>query len=435
MKLNKVENLDNQVVSLEIQVEKEEFEKACEEAYKKQKGSITVPGFRKGKAPKKMIEKLYGSAVFYEEAVNNSYFKAYREAVEESGIEPIDQPELDITSLDENGYTFTAKVQTPPVVTVKEYKGLSAPKDAVTVSEDDINAEIERMRKRNSSVETVDRAANNGDIVNIDYEGSVDGELFEGGSAKGYDLTLGSNSFIPGFEDQLIGASAGEEKEVKVTFPEDYHAENLKGKEAVFKCTVHEVKETILPELDDEFAKDVTEDCDTMEQLTEKIKKNLTESREKAADAQFEESLLDALLEQTEVTVPEVMIRSQLDTIMEDMSMRMQMQGLNLETYLQLTGSTFEQMREGYREQATRQVRINLALREIAKQENITVTDEDVENEYNRLAENYSMSLENVKQAVGPNGIKRDLLVDRALKVLKDNAVVTEKKEDTEEAK
>ena len=411
------------------------MKKACEEAYKKQKGSITVPGFRKGKAPKKMIEKLYGSAVFYEEAVNNSYFKAYREAVEESGIEPIDQPELDITSLDENGYTFTAKVQTPPVVTVKEYKGLSAPKDAVTVSEDDINAEIERMRKRNSSVETVDRAANNGDIVNIDYEGSVDGELFEGGSAKGYDLTLGSNSFIPGFEDQLIGASAGEEKEVKVTFPEDYHAENLKGKEAVFKCTVHEVKETILPELDDEFAKDVTEDCDTMEQLTEKIKKNLTESREKAADAQFEESLLDALLEQTEVTVPEVMIRSQLDTIMEDMSMRMQMQGLNLETYLQLTGSTFEQMREGYREQATRQVRINLALREIAKQENITVTDEDLENEYNRLAENYSMSLENVKHAVGPNGIKRDLLVDRALKVLKDNAVVTEKKEDTEEAK
>jgi len=317
---------------------------------------------------------------------------------------------------------------------VKEYKGLSATKEEAKVEDGDIDAEIDRMRRRNSSVETVERAAQLGDTVNIDFEGFVDGVAFEGGKGEKYDLVLGSGSFIPGFENQLVGVSAGEEKDVEVTFPEEYHAEDLKGKPAVFKCKVHEVKETILPELDDEFAKDVSDDCETLAELREKIKKNLTETRQRTLDGQYEEALLDKLIENTEVEIPEVMIRSQLDRIMEDMSMRMQMQGLNMETYLQMTGSTFESMREMYREQATRQVKISLALAQVAKLENIEITDEMVEAEYARLSEMYGMPLERVKEAVGPNGIKRDLVTDKALAVVKDSAKAKKARKTTKKA-
>lgn len=426
MKLNKVEKEKN-IVSLEVQVGAEEFNAACNTAYKRNVGKINVPGFRKGKAPRKMIEKMYGEGVFFEDAVNIAYPKAYREAVEEADIEPIDQADVEITDLNKDGFTFVAKVQVPPEVTVKEYKGLTAPKLPVEVKDEDVAAELKRLQDRNSSIATVERPAKDGDTVNLDFEGSVDGVPFEGGKGEKYDLVLGSGSFIPGFEEQLVGASAGEEKEIGVTFPEEYHAEELKGKPAVFKCKINEVKETILPELDDEFAKDVTDDCETLDQLKKKITDSIAENRKRTSDGQFEEELLDKLVaeDNMEAEVPDVMVQSQLDHIMEDLSMRMQMQGLNLETYLQMTGMNFESMRDTYKDQALRQVKISLALAKVAELEGVDITDEDVEKEYARMSEEYKMPLERVKAAVSPRGVKQDLRTSRALAAVKDSAVAT----------
>ncbi len=421
MKLKSVEKLENSKVMLEVQVEKAEFDAAMDRSYRKNVSRINIPGFRKGKAPRKIIERMYGTSIFMEDAVNFAFPAAYDAAVEEAKIEPVDEPQVELDELDDNGFTFKATVVVKPEVTLGEYKGLTANKLEVIVSDVDINDELNRLRERNARMINVDRAAAEGDTVVIDFEGFVDGMPFEGGKAEKHNLKLGSNHFIPGFEDQLIGAVAGADVDVNVTFPEEYHAEDLAGKPAVFKVKVLEVKETELPELDDEFAKDVSE-MDTLDALKEDIKSKIAEGRQRMSDEAFENAVLDQIVDNMTVELPEVMIERQLDRIAEDFANRVSAQGITMDAYLQMSGMDMEGFRKNFREGAERQVKVTLALEKIAELEKLGVTAEDVEAEYNKLAEQYGMPVERVKSYIPEGAMKQDIISIKTSEFIRDNS-------------
>ena len=425
MELKNTEKQEHSVVALTIEITKAEFEAAKDKAFKKTGKNITVPGFRKGHAPRKMIEKLYGEGVFFEEAFNIIYPDAMDMAVEKSGIKPVGRADVDLGDpAEEGGLTIIAKVPVEPEVELGEYKGVEVEKETVKVPAADVKAELNRLAQRNARTETVDRKAKKNDTVDIDFEGFVDGVAFEGGKAEHHALTLGSGTFIPGFEDQLIGCKAGDEKDVVVTFPEEYHAKELAGKEAVFKCKVHKVEETILPEIDDEFAKDVSDTCETLDDLKKEISERLKKERQEAADHAFEEKVLDAVIENMKADIPQAMIESQIDSIVQDFSYRLQMQGMQLDQYLKMSGTEMGAFRAMFREQAEHQVKSRLVLEKVAELENIAVSDTELEEEYAKMAEQYGMEVDKVKSIVSAEALTGDLKISNALEFLKKNAKV-----------
>ena len=416
MELKNTEKQEHSVVALTIEITKAEFEAAKDKAFKKTGKNITVPGFRKGKAPRKMIEKLYGEGVFFEEAFNIIYPDAMEMAVEKSGIKPVGRADVDLGDpAEEGGLTIIAKVPVEPEVELGEYKGIEVEKETVKVLQADVKAELNRMAQRNARTETVERKAKKNDTVDIDFEGFVDGVPFEGGKAEHHELTLGSGAFIPGFEDQLIGCKAGDEKDVVVTFPEEYHAKELAGKEATFKCKVHKVEETILPEIDDEFAKDVSDTCETLDDLKKEITERLKAERQEAADA-----VIDGM----KADIPAAMIDAQVDTIVQDFGYRLQMQGMGLEQYLKMTGTEMGAFRAMFQSQAERQVKTRLALQKVVELEGITVSDKELEEEYAKMAEQYKMEVEKVKAIVSKEALEGDLKISNALEFIKKNAKV-----------
>ena len=425
MELKNTEKQEHSVVALTIEITKAEFEAAKDKAFKKAGKNITVPGFRKGKAPRKMIEKLYGEGVFFEEAFNIIYPDAMEMAVEKAGIKPVGRADVDLGDpAEEGGLTIIAKVPVKPEVELSEYKGIAAEKETVKVPAAEVKAELNRLAQRNARTETVERKAKKNDTVDIDFEGSVDGVPFEGGKAEHHALTLGSGTFIPGFEDQLIGCKAGDEKDVVVTFPEDYHAKELAGKEAVFKCKVHKVEETILPAIDDEFAKDVSDTCETLDDLKKEISDRLKKQKQEAADHDFEEKVLDGLIEKLQADIPQAMIESQIDSIVQDFGYRIQMQGMSLDQYLKMTDTEPGAFRAMFREQAERQVKTRLALEKVAELENIAVSDTELDEEYAKMAEQYKMDVEKVKSFVAADALRDDLKVSNALELVKKHAKV-----------
>ena len=425
MELKNTEKQEHSVVALTIEITKAEFEAAKDKAFKKTGKNITVPGFRKGKAPRKMIEKLYGEGVFFEEAFNIIYPDAMEMAVEKSGIKPVGRADVDLGDpAEEGGLTIIAKVPVEPEVELGEYKGIEVEKETVKVLQADVKAELNRMAQRNARTETVERKAKKNDTVDIDFEGFVDGVPFEGGKAEHHELTLGSGAFIPGFEDQLIGTKIGEDKDVTVTFPEEYHAKELAGKEATFKCKVHKVEETILPEIDDEFAKDVSDTCETLDDLKKEITERLKAERQEAADNAFEEKVLDAVIDGMKADIPAAMIDSQVDTIVQDFGYRLQMQGMGLEQYLKMTGTEMGAFRAMFQSQAERQVKTRLALQKVVELEGITVSDTELEEEYAKMAEQYKMEVEKVKAIVSKEALEGDLKISNALEFIKKNAKV-----------
>ena len=425
MELKNTEKQEHSVVALTIEITKAEFEAAKDKAFKKTGKNITVPGFRKGHAPRKMIEKLYGEGVFFEEAFNIIYPDAMDMAVEKSGIKPVGRADVDLGDpAEEGGLTIIAKVPVEPEVELGEYKGIEVEKETVKVPAADVKAELNRLAQRNARTETVDRKAKKNDTVDIDFEGFVDGVAFEGGKAEHHMLTLGSGSFIPGFEDQLIGCKAGDEKDVVVTFPEEYHAKELAGKEAVFKCKVHKVEDTILPELDDEFAKDVSDTCETLDDLKKEISDRLKKERQEAADRAFEDKLMDVVIEGMKADIPQAMVESQVDALVQDFGYRLQMQGMALDQYLKMTGTEMGAFRAMFREQADRQVKTRLALEKVAELENIAVSDKELDEEYAKMAEQYGMEVDKVKSIVSAEALSGDLKISNALEFLKKNAKV-----------
>ena len=425
MELKNTEKQEHSVVALTIEITKAEFEAAKDKAFKKTGKNIPVPGFRKGKAPRKMSEKLYGEGVFFEEAFNIIYPDAMEMAVEKSGIKPVGRADVDLGDpAEEGGLTIIAKVPVEPEVELGEYKGIEVEKETVKVLQADVKAELNRMAQRNARTETVERKAKKNDTVDIDFEGFVDGVPFEGGKAEHHELTLGSGAFIPGFEDQLIGCKAGDEKDVVVTFPEEYHAKELAGKEATFKCKVHKVEETILPEIDDEFAKDVSDTCETLDDLKKEITERLKAERQEAADNAFEEKVLDAVIDGMKADIPAAMIDAQVDTIVQDFGYRLQMQGMGLEQYLKMTGTEMGAFRAMFKDQAERQVKTRLALQKVVELEGITVSDKELEEEYAKMAEQYKMEVEKVKAIVSKEALEGDLKISNALEFIKKNAKV-----------
>ncbi|MBR5542991.1 MAG: trigger factor [Oscillospiraceae bacterium] len=424
MKLKSTEKLENGKVCLEIQVEKPEFDDAMEKAYLKNKSKISVPGFRKGKAPRAMIERMYGAGVFTEDAINIAYPAAFEAAIKESGYEPVDYPEVELVDINDDGFTMKTTVTVKPEVKLGKYKGVEAEKPAVSVTKKDVEAELSVMLERNARLVTVERPAKDGDTVLIDFEGFVDGVAFEGGKSENHSLKLGSNQFIPGFEAQLVDKSAGDDVDVNVTFPKEYHAEDLAGKEAVFKVKIHEVKETELPALDDEFAKDVSE-FETLDELKKSIEKKIRETREKMSNDAFEAAIVKAVVSKMKVEIPEVMIEAQLDNISNDFAQRLEMQGIPFDQYLEMMQSNIEDFRKNFRSQAEDQVKSRLALEAISKAEKIEPTDEDVEAEYTKLSEQYGMPVERIRSFISPDAMKSDLYTIKALQFLRENAVAT----------
>lgn len=425
MELKNTEKQEHSVVALTIEITKAEFEAAKDKAFKKTGKNITVPGFRKGHAPRKMIEKLYGEGVFFEEAFNIIYPDAMEMAVEKSGIKPVGRADVDLGDpAEEGGLTIIAKVPVEPEVELGEYKDIEVEKETVKVPAADVKAELNRLAQRNARTETVDRKAKKNDTVDIDFEGFVDGVPFDGGKAEHHMLTLGSGAFIPGFEDQLIGCKAGDEKDVVVTFPEEYHAKELAGKEAVFKCKVHKVEETILPELDDEFAKDVSDTCETLDDLKKEISDRLKKERQEAADRAFEDKLMDVVIEGMKADIPQAMVESQIDSFVQDFGYRLQMQGMTLEQYIKMTGTEMGAFRAMFRDQADRQVKTRLALEKVAELENIAVSDKELDEEYAKMAEQYGMEVDKVKSIVSAEALSGDLKISNALELIKKNAKV-----------
>ena len=424
MSLVSKNNVETNKFELEVLVPAEEFEKACERVYKKKVKRIEVPGFRKGHAPRKTIEKLYGEGIFFEDAVNDVYPGALQSAVEEAELEIVCRPEVEVTDVSkENGVTFKAVCTVKPEVVVKDYKGIKASKEVAEVTDVDITAEIDRMRERNArTVDVEGRAVENGDIVSIDFEGFLNGEPFDGGKGENFSLTIGSGQFIPGFEEQIIGHNVGDEFDVNVTFPEDYHAEELKGKETTFKVKLHGISTKELPEADDEFAKDVSE-FDTLEELKEDIRKRQAEANEKKAASEFENKLIDAVIENMEAEIPAEMYEVRIDEMIRDFEYRLQSQGLNLDMYLQYSGLDKDSFRKTFEAQAQRQVKIRLALEKIVEVEGIEPTEEEIEKEYARLAEAYKMDAEKLKPMIPAADVKKDVAVNKAIDLIRDSAV------------
>ncbi|MBQ1704563.1 MAG: trigger factor [Clostridia bacterium] len=429
MKLTNVEKKEKNQVALAIAVEPEVFEEACEKSYRKNVHSINLQGFRKGHAPRKIIERIYGKEVFYEDAMNFCIPDAYEAAVKEAGIDVVSQPELSDFDVQEDGtFVFNALVYVKPEVVVKDYKGLAAEKDDTAVTAEEVEAEINRMQQRNARLVPVDRKAQNGDTVNLDFEGFVDGVAFEGGKGEKFDLALGSGTFIPGFEDQLVGKKAEEECDVNVTFPEAYQEKKLAGKPAVFKCRINEVKESQKPELDDEFAKDVSE-FDTLAELKADIEKKIGERKTESAKNAFQEKLMDQVIATMEAEIPDAMVDSQLDRIEEDFGYRLAMQGMDLENYLKMQGMDHNSFRMIFRDQALRQVKIRLALEQIAKMENLDVSEDEINAEYQKLCDQNKMEMERVKALLPAEDLKMDLVCQKANDFVIENAVEKAKEE------
>ncbi len=429
MKINSINKLEKSIVELEIAVEETVFKKAVDEAFAKTAPNITVPGFRKGHAPRKMIERMYGTGQFYEQAINATYEEAYDAAIEESGIEAVGRAEMDIKSVDETGYVFTVKIPVRPEITLGRYKGLKAEKNEVKITAAQVDEELEHIRKSHArTVEVTGRAAQKGDTAIIDFEGFVEGVAFDGGKGENYNLVLGSGSFIPGFEEQLIGKNAGDETTVNVTFPEEYHEKSLAGKAAQFNCKIHELKVEQLPELDDDFAKDVSE-FDTLADYKTDIKKNLTAQAQSQADRAVEQQLLDAVVEDMQADVPDAMVEGQIDTMVSEYDQNMRRQGLDLATYLKYIDSDMTSFRQNFQEPAEKTVRSRLALEEVVKAENIVVGEEEIEAEYKRVSEGYGVELEQVKAFIPADQLTMDLAVDIALKFVVAQAEVKTVKE------
>ncbi|MBR5391192.1 MAG: trigger factor [Clostridia bacterium] len=429
MKLTNVEKKEKNQVALAIAVEPEIFEAACEKSYRKNIRSINIQGFRKGHAPRKMVERLYGKEVFYEDAMNFCIPDAYEAAVKEAGLEVVSQPALSDFDVQEDGtFVFNALVYVKPEVVVKDYKGLEAEKEDAAVSAEEVEGEVARMQQRNARLVSVDREAQNGDTVNLDFEGFVDDVAFEGGKGEKFDLELGSGAFIPGFEDQLVGKKAEEECDVNVTFPEAYQEKSLAGKPAVFKCRINEVKESQKPELDDEFAKDVSE-FDTLAELKADIEKKLAERKAESAKNAFQENLMDQVIATMEGDIPDAMVDSQLDRIEEDFGYRLAMQGMQLEQYLKMQGMDHNSFRMIFRDQALRQVKIRLALEEIAKMENLDVSEDEINAEYQKLCDQNKMEMERVKELLPAEDLKMDLLCQKANDFVIENAVAKAKED------
>lgn len=424
-----VEKLEKNMAKLTIEVAAEEFEKAIQGAYLKQKSRISIPGFRKGKVPRAMIEKMYGVAIFYEDAANALIPEAYAKALEEEECKALDivsQPNIDVVQIEKGkSFIFTAEVATKPEVTLGEYKGVEVPKADLEVTDEEVEAELKKEQEKNSRRVTVeDRAVENGDIVTLDFEGFVDGVAFEGGKGENYPLTIGSNAFIPGFEEQLIGAKAGEAVEVNVTFPEEYQAKELAGKAAVFKCQIHKIEAKELPALDDEFAKDVSE-FDTMDAYRADIKKNLETRKADAAKRAKEDAAVEKAVENAQMDIPEAMIETQVRQQVNDFAARMQAQGLSMQDYMKYTGSTIEMMQDQMRPQAEKRIRTRLVLEKVAETENIEVSDERMNEEIAKMAEAYKTDVEKLKEAMGDfekEQMKKDIAVQDAVTLIADAA-------------
>lgn len=425
MKVLKNEARENSQVYLEIEIEQDAFEAALERSYKKNVKNINIPGFRKGKAPRKFIEKMYGEAIFYEDAINFAFPAAYDEAVKEAKLDTVSQPEVDIVSVGEGaGCVLSVLVTVKPEVKLGDYKSLKIEKTATEVTEEEVNAEIKKAQENCARVTTLEEGTpENGDTVVLDFEGSVDGVPFEGGKGEGYNLELGSNTFIPGFEEQLVGKPLNDEVLVNVTFPEEYHAENLAGKPAVFKCVMHSIMKKELPELDDEFAKDVSE-FDTMDEYKADIMAKLKERHEQEDAQEYENTVLEKAAELMEADIPEVMIESQIDSYVNDMKYRVESQGLSFEQYMQFTGMTQEAMREQMRPQAEKGAKVALLIENVAKAEGISATDDDIEEEIKKLAEGYGMEADKVREIVMGNAdaIKQDIEFRKTVKFLVESA-------------
>ena len=416
-----VEKMEKNMAKLTIEVSAEELDKAMQNAYLKARGKISIPGFRKGKAPRKMIEQMYGKGIFLEDAANALIPEHYSKALEECDLEIVSQPEIDVTQAEPGkAFIFTAEVAVKPEVTLGEYKGVEVPKSETEITDEDIDAEIKKEQEKNSRTVTVeDRGAENGDITTIDFEGFVDGVAFEGGKGTDYPLTLGSGSFIPGFEDQLVGAKAGDHVEVNVTFPEEYQAAELAGKAAVFQCDVKKVETKELPELDDDFAQDVSE-FDTLAEYREDVKKNFTEKKEKEARAAKEKAI-----ENAEMEIPDAMLNTQVRQMMNDFASRMQSQGLTMEQYFQFTGMTAEKMQEEMKPQALKRIQTRLVLEKIAETENIEVSEDEVNEEISKMAEMYKMEADKLKELLGDRELeqmKKDMAVQKAVTLVADEA-------------
>lgn len=424
MKIVSHETLEKNRAELVIEIPEAEFEPALERAYRKNVGRMNVPGFRKGKAPRKMLEHMYGEGVFFEDAVNDSYHQAYLDAIAETGIDPVDHPDIEIMEIARTGYTFKAAVTTRPKVKLGQYKALHTVQPAIVVDENEIDEEIDRLRKRNSSVQTVERAAKQGDTIVFDFVGSIDGVPFEGGSAENFELKLGSGEFIPGFEEQLDGKTAGDDFDVNVSFPEDYHAPELAGKPAVFRCNLHEIKETLLPELDDEFAKDVSE-FDTLTELRDSIREKIHHTRVHEAEHAVEDALLDQVIAGMEADIPEVMIEHQLEDMMRDLTYRLQSRmRIDLDTYLSMTGGSLDDLKAERRPAAERQVKAALAFDAIAEAEGLAVSDEELDTEYARLSESYGLDVDTIKKQINPEGLIHDIRSFKASRIVTDTAEI-----------
>ena len=431
-----VEKLEKNMAKLTIEVSAEDLDKAMEKAYQKQKSRISLPGFRKGKAPRKMIESMYGKGVFMEDAVNSLVPQEYSKAIADCDLEIVSQPEINVTQMEPGkALIFTADVATKPEVTLGDYKGVEVPKTEIAVTDEEVDAEVKKEQDKNSRTVVVeDRAAANGDITTIDFEGFVDGVAFDGGKGSDYALTLGSGTFIPGFEDQLVGANTGDHVEVKVTFPEEYQAKELAGKEAVFQCDVKKIETKEVPELDDEFAKDVSE-FDTLAEYKEDVKKKLTEKKEKEARTAKENAAVDKAIENAQMDIPELMTKTECRQMMDDFSRRMQQQGLSMEQYFQFTGQSMDKMMEDMKPQALKRIQTRLVLEKVAEAENIQPSEEEITEEIQKMADAYKMEADKIREAIGESGLeqmKKDMAVQKAVTVIADAAVEVEKVADAE---
>ena len=422
-----VEKLEKNMAKLTIEVPASDLEKALQSAYKKQKNKISLPGFRKGKVPRQMIEKMYGAEIFFDDAANEIIPKAYADAYDECELEIVSRPEINIVQIEKGKpFIFTAEVATKPEVTLGEYKGLEVDKISTRVTQKEVEAKIEEEAEKNARTVTVeDRAVQDGDEVILDFEGFVDGEAFEGGKGENYPLTIGSGSFIPGFEEQLVGAEAEKEVEVKVTFPEDYHAEELKGKEAVFKCTVHEIKAKELPEIDDEFAAEVSE-FDTLDEYKADVKAKIKEQKATDGKRKQEDQAVEQAIKNASYEIPDAMVDTQISQMANDFAQRIQSQGLTMEQYYQFTGMTEEKMNEEFKPQAVKRIETRLVLEAIAKAENIEISDEKLDEEIAKMAEAYKMEADKLKEFMGDaekKQMKEDMAVQEAVTFLVENAV------------
>ena len=426
-----VEKLEGNIAKLTIEASAEDFEKAVDKAYQKNKNKLSVPGFRKGKVPRKMIEKMYGNTVFYEEAANILIPSAYAKAIDECTEEVVSQPKIEVVQIEAGKpFIFTAEVALKPEVTLGAYKSVEIEKVDTTVTEEEIDEAVNRERESNArTISVEDRAVQDGDMVVLDFEGFMDGTAFEGGKGENYSLTIGSGTFIPGFEEQLIGAEIDKEITVNVTFPEDYHAEELKGRNAEFKCTIKEIKEKELPELDDEFASDVSE-FDTMEEYREDLKKQLTKQKEETAEEEKGDKVVDAIIASSQMDIPEAIIETQQRQMAEDFARRIQMQGLSFEQYLQFTGLTRADFMEQMKPQTLKRIQSRLVLCAIAKAENIEATEEEYQEEIQKMADSYHMSVEELTDMMGKfeeKAVREDICMKKAYDLVVEQCVEVEK--------